>query len=313
MKPRIGIDLMGGDHSAETLLPELLKQMDPEEKESLELVLFAPAENLGRYPGITCVEANDTILPHESPLTAIRTKKETSIAVGMRYLRDGMIDAFVSIGNTAALVGTARLTLPMIEGIKRAALLALLPTKKKPIAVIDVGATVDSKAEHLVQFAGMGIAYQRCRGIENPKLALLNIGSEEKKGSQETISAFQQLQGLSGFVGNIESRDAFHGTIDVLVTDGFAGNILLKTAEGMASFIFEHLAQVPAMGNLIAKLEQNLDYAQYPGAILCGVDGLVVKCHGYSNSLALLNGIRGAVSLVKEGFIAKLKKELGIR
>lgn len=270
----------------------------------VELVFFGKRDFTAGLDELPCkvsfVPTSEEFVHGENLISAIRTKKDTSMTRSMQKLSLGEIDALISIGNTGALVGSARLYLERIDGIKKPALLATLPTKKKRLAVIDVGGNVDTKAEHLVQFAQMGIAYQRCQENLNPRTALLNIGHEEAKGYQELITAFQKLQDLPGFFGNIEARNVFEGEIDVLVTDGFAGNVLLKTAEGMADFI---------CGNT-KKLPKNINYAEYPGAILCGVDGIVIKCHGYSSGLAILNGICGALRLIREGFIGKLEKEL---
>jgi phosphate acyltransferase len=268
----------------------------------IELVFFGCEDFTdGTFPcKVTFVETKESFDPDENLISAIRTKKDTSMTRAVQMLADGKIDAMISIGNTGALVGSARLYLDRIDGIKKPALLATLPTKKHPLAVIDVGGNVNTKAEHLIQFAQMGIAYQHCRGIEKPRMALLNIGHEEAKGYDELILAFKKLQKFPGFHGNIEARNVFDGEINVLITDGFAGNILLKTAEGMADFVCSSMDSLP----------KNVNYAEHPGAILCGVNGIVVKCHGYSSGLAILSGIRGTVELIREKFIEKLKKEL---
>ncbi len=185
----------------------------------------------------------------DDPLIAVRRKKDSSLCQGLQYLKEKKIDAFVSAGNTGALLFAAKTTLKTLKGIDRPALLALLPTKKKEVAVLDVGANLSLKPDHIVQFAQMGIAYQKSRGIENPIVGLLNIGIEAKKGTPQLQEAYLKLDAMNRdqpfFAGNIEGKDVFHGNIDVLVTDGFTGNVFLKTAEGIAAFILEQLEQAP--------------------------------------------------------------------
>jgi glycerol-3-phosphate acyltransferase PlsX len=180
-----------------------------------------------------------------------------------------------------------------------------------------VGANVTVKAEHLVQFASMGIAYQKTRGIEQPTVGLLNIGSEKKKGTPELRKAYECLQQHSTvFKGNVEGRDVFHGDIDVLVTDGFSGNIFLKTAEGLAEFILDDLQKAGAfegsfeLKKIISTLWRRLQYDEYPGAILCGVDGIVMKCHGRSSPSSLIHSIKGALRLHHHHFLEAIKQEL---
>ncbi|MDN3507333.1 MAG: hypothetical protein P0S94_00250, partial [Simkaniaceae bacterium] len=167
--------------------------------------------------------------------------------------------------------------------------------------VVDIGGNVNVKEDALVQFAHLGSAYQKARGHANPRIALLNIGHEESKGNQAHIEAFKALEEIEGFSGNIEARDVFQGKVDVLVTDGFAGNIFLKTTEGLAVFIVEKMCGTRK------DLPKELNYAEYPGALMCGVRKLVIKCHGYSSGLALFSGVRGALDLIKEKLIAKME------
>lgn len=202
--------------------------------------------------------------------------------------------------------------------------MTLIPTKLEPVAVLDVGANVNVKAENLLQFAQMGIAYQKTRGIKHPTVGLLNIGEEKQKGTPELRKAYEILETLNRdapfdapiFIGNIEGRNVFHGNIDVLITDGFTGNVFLKTAEGIAGFILDQLEKVklaeifPQLKNMINPLRHRLHYAEYPGAILCGVEGIVIKCHGESTPEAFINSIKGASHLVRHFFLEKIKSEL---
>ena len=232
------------------------------------------------------------------------------------------MDGLVSAGNTGALIAGATLSLPLLPGIKRPALLATLPTEQGHVAIVDVGGNVSCKAYHLVQFAQLGAAYQRCcKGIEQPRVGLLNIGVESKKGTSEVRQAYQLLQTQAGFrgmqfVGNIEGREVFHGAVDVIVTDGFTGNILLKASEGASFFILQKVRQAlinhfpEKVEAMFHDLHHQFDYEEYSGAIICGVDCVAVKCHGQTSPKGFLNGIKGAIQLVQNGFIHQMKHQL---
>lgn len=265
--------------------------------------------------------APDPINMLDAPLS-VRYKKRSSIYLGLKQLKKRKLDAFVSAGNTGALIAASRLILPALPNIKRPALLASLPTERGRVAVLDVGGNVSCKAYQLIQFAKMGVAYQKIKEeIETPRIALLNIGVESKKGTEQVKQAYQSLlqmeqSGKFQFFGNIEGREIFQGKIDVLVTDGFTGNVMIKTAEGVASFILEAiknnmdmLAEYPFQETL-QKIQKHFNYAEYPGAIIMGVESVVIKCHGESTPQALLSGIKGAVELVEKQFIQKIKAYL---
>ncbi|MCI0381531.1 MAG: phosphate acyltransferase PlsX [Chlamydiae bacterium] len=324
---RIGIDLLGSDTPPEKVLQEIIKFSKESSDDSPELTIFATKEVFEKIPcpeKIHTYPVKEWITMEEDPLHAARRKKEASLCIGMKMIRNYELDGFITAGNTAALMACSKLYLSMIPGIQRPALMALIPTKKKPIAVIDVGANLQVSAEQLVQFAKMGIAYQKTRDVVNPVVGLLNIGTEEKKGTQELRQAYAELQKLNRdspvgrpvFIGNVEGRDAFSGEIDVLVTDGFTGNVFLKTAEGIAEFILEQLESFPMLNcsndlkNFLSVVQTKLHYAEYPGAVLCGVDGIVLKCHGTLNPKALIHTIKSASRLVKHFFLEKIKKEL---
>lgn len=321
----IGIDLLGSDISPNELLRVILlycKELNP----SVTLTLFGTSALFGRTrppaANIFFHVVKEVITMEDDPLTAIRRKKEASLCVGIRLLKEGHLQAFISAGNTGALMGCARLQLPPLLHVERPALLTLLPTRQKEIAVLDVGANTSYKAEHLVQFAAMGVAYQKSRGIKTPVVGLLNIGSEAKKGTPELQKVYNQLLAGSkkssthAFAGNIEGRDVFHGDIDVLVTDGFTGNVFLKTAEGIAAVILEELEHSPLedysprMKEVLAELRQRLHYAEYPGALLCGVDGIVIKCHGNASPQSFIRSITTAARLVQHSFLDQVRKEL---
>jgi phosphate acyltransferase len=310
---RIGVDLMGSDTAPEDLYRAVVQLI---EEDVADFVLFASEEVRGEMdPSLHIVASSDVITMDDDPLQAVRRKKESSLCQGIQYLHDKKIDCFVSAGNTGALLLSAVTTLDKLPGIDRPALLALLPTKKQPIAVLDVGANLTLKPDHILQLAAMGIAYQKSRGVENPTVGLLNVGTEAKKGTPQLREAYAKLETMNRdgivFAGNIEGRAVFQGDIDVLVTDGFTGNVFLKTAEGIAAFIMEQLQTSSQtfshLTHELANLRSRLNSAEYPGAILCGVDGIVVKCHGDASPTAFVNGIKGALRLVQHNFLEKIK------
>lgn len=297
---------MGNENSPETLLYALKElSLSPD----IQLVIIASPEFETQAAPFSFVPAAQAIELNENPLIALRRKKNSSTSVGLRLLKEGKIDAFVSAGNTGALVVAAKMILSNLKGILRPALITLMPTKKNPVAVLDVGGNVQVKAAHLLQFALIGAAYQEARGIEKPLIGLLNIGSEPLKGTSELRLAYQELKITHGpfrFVGNIEGKSAFDGDVDVLVTDGFTGNIFLKTAEGIANLMLDRIQPKEAE----MKKFQSLHYAEYPGALLAGVKGIVIKCHSYSTPKAFTKAVLGAIELVNENFIQVLQDKL---
>jgi len=310
--PVIGIDLMGSDTDASTIMHSILPVFE-ELQDLAHFVLFgkkdcAPPVSL---PYISYVTASEAVEMDDHPLWAARNKKDSSLSLGIETLKLKKIDAFICMGNTGALVTTARTRLKTLPSITHPALLALLPTEKGEIAVLDVGANAEYKSAHLVEFAAMGIAYQKTRGIQNPTVALLNIGKEELKGPAELREAYKTLKTLSDkhsypfFMGNIEAKNVFQGRCDVLVTGGFAGNVFLKTAEGVASFL---LSQLPVDSSGLFK--KRLDYRKYPGATLAGVSEIVIKCHGDAKSEALKESIVSALDLLEKNFLRKITTEI---
>ncbi|HKZ77577.1 MAG TPA: phosphate acyltransferase PlsX [Pyrinomonadaceae bacterium] len=257
--------------------------------------------------GIELVEAAEVIGMDEPVANAVRRKKQSSLRIGTKLVTEGRADGFVSAGNTGAAMATARMVIGMLPGVDRPALAAMIPTKaRKPTLLLDVGANSECKAHHLVQFAIMGDAYSRAvLGTTRPAVGLMSIGEEEAKGNDLTKEAFPLLRGLSGlnFVGNVEGRDLFSGAVDVIVTDGFTGNVMLKLSEGltdaMLSMIKRELTStaVTKAGAVLAKpafrsIKKRLDYSEYGGAPLLGVRRIVVIGHGSSNARAIRNAIR---------------------
>lgn len=299
----IGIDLMGSDRGPLDLFPAVLAAVEKWSPHVSFVVIATPRaieaveEAFGKGK-VRFISATEVIEMSDEPLKAVRQKKEGSLMVGLRLLRKKKIAALITAGNTGALIAGASLSLAKLPGIKRPALLATLPTAKGPVSVIDVGGSVQVKASYLVQNAQLGQDYHRkAYHIPHPTLGLLNVGQESKKGTQEHREAFSQLTCLEGFMGNIEPRELFSGKVDVLVTDGFTGNVLLKTAEGVADFIFKTLAahSTPEMQPALKTLYPKFNWVDYPGAFVLGVEGLLIKCHGSSTHQALFSGIKGAV------------------
>src|SRR3954469_8221356 len=258
---------------------------------------------------IEFVEAEEVIGMDEPVATAVRRKKRSSLRVGTRLVTEGQADGFVSAGNTGAAMATAKMVIGMLPGVDRPALAALIPTKSgKPTLLLDVGANAECKAFHLAQFAVMGDAYSRAvLGVSKPTVGLMSIGEEEAKGNDLTKEAFPLLRDLSSlnFVGNVEGRDVFTGSVDVIVTDGFTGNVMLKLSEGLTDamiFMIKRELSSSAFSKAGATLarpafrniKKRLDYSEYGGAPLLGVRKIVVIGHGSSNSRAIRNAIRSA-------------------
>lgn len=337
---RIGIDLMGSDTSPHILFNAVLDAAESfTPSDSLIVIATSPIVDQLRsfllskqnhnFASITFVIAEDSITMDDEPLGAVRRKKGASLIIGMRMLKKRQIDAFVSCGNTGALIASATLSIPRLPGVARPALLAMLPTQKGTVSVLDVGGNMSCRAHNLVQFAYLGVAFQRAvKGIPVPSVGLLNVGAESKKGTKEVRQSYELLKAhcqeleIAGvvpymnFVGNVEGRDVFNGAVDVLITDGFTGNVLLKSAEGVASLIFESLMKISiqdspnAFKQAFHDLHKQFNYAEYPGAIVCGIEGIVIKAHGHASAKALCSSILGAANFVRNRIVANIKQQL---
>lgn len=257
--------------------------------------------------GIELVEAPEVIAMDDPVATSVRRKRKSSLRVGTKLVAEGKADGFVSAGNTGAAMATAKMVIGTIHGVDRPALAALIPTKSaKPVLLLDVGANSECKPHHLAQFAIMGDAYSRAvLGTIKPSIGLMSIGEEEAKGNDLTKDAFPLLRQLTNlnFVGNVEGRDVFSGVVDVIVTDGFTGNVMLKLSEGLTEAMLSMLKRelttsaVTKAGAVLAKpafqnIKRRLDYSEYGGAPLLGVKRIVVIGHGRSNARAIRNAIR---------------------
>jgi glycerol-3-phosphate acyltransferase PlsX len=325
----IAVDAMGGDNAPR---PEVEGSILAAREWGLRILLVGqPAElrrELARHAHrglqIEVVPASEVISMTDSPAQAFRKKKDSSAHVAAHLVKRGKADGWLSAGNTGAVMTVARFVLGTLPSVQRPALAAPLPTSKGGVAVLlDVGANVDSKAAHLVQFAVMGEIYYRVIfGTLRPRVALLSIGEEPGKGNELTRETYPRLQALPlNFVGHVEGRDLLSGTVDVIVCDGFTGNVALKVCEGVAQHIATLLkkalkssvaSQVGAMlsGKAYKQLRKSIDYTEYGGAPLLGVRGITVIGHGSANVNAIKNGVRVAAELAKARVNEKIDQEL---
>ncbi|MGB9813454.1 MAG: phosphate acyltransferase PlsX [Thermovenabulum sp.] len=323
---KIIVDAMGGDYAPREVVKGAIKALT---ELNCEIILVGKEEKIKReladYKGsFEIVNAEEVITNDESPVKAVRAKKDSSIVKGLKLLKERKGDAFVSAGNTGALMAAGLFSLGRISGIERPAIAVLIPTEKRPTLLLDVGANSDVKPKNLVEFAVIGSEfYKEIMGEKNPRIGLLNIGVEEEKGNMVVKSAYSLLKELKtvNFKGNAEARDFFKGDFDVVVCDGFTGNIFLKTVEGFGKFLFDKMkAESKAsitysIGGLLLKpalkkIKDSLDYSEYGGAILLGLDGVLVKCHGSSDNKAIFNGIKAALNFAKRDITSKMKEAL---
>lgn len=315
---------MGADHPPEQLAEGIVKALRETAEEVCLTLFISPESFLSVKKTLNSCEFQDrrvdfsiwpeVIAQNDEPLGALRKKRKSSLVQGIRALKRGKIQAFISCSNTGALFVSASLYLSRLSGIRRPALLAHVPTRHGQLAVLDVGSSLQCRASHLVSYAELGVFFKRIQGLAKPKVGLLNVGIESKKGTLEHQLAYDKLQSLAlqtqlfEFVGNVEGRAIFQVPLDVLVTDGFTGNVFLKTLEGSAQFILQHLAETvePAQLN---RLKSQLSHTEYPGAILLGVEGIVMKCHGDATAHTLFQGIKKAVDYVEQQVTSRMLKE----
>jgi len=276
---------------------------------------------------ITVVHASERIGMDEKAAHAVRAKKDSSMRVGLKLVRERKCAGFVTAGNTGAAMATAKMVLGALPGVDRPALATPMPTSKgNPCVLLDVGANVDCKPHNLEQFAVMGEMYARSvLKMHKPRVGLLSIGEEETKGNDLTRDAFPLLKGLPiHFIGNVEGRDIFNGNADVIVCDGFVGNVALKTSEGIGRFVRDVLREsltktvTAKVGALLSRqafndFRRRLDYTEYGGAMLLGVRGVCIIGHGSSNDNAIYNGIRVAYEFAKAGTNEKIEREFANR
>jgi glycerol-3-phosphate acyltransferase PlsX len=264
------------------------------------------------------VHAPDRVLPGEPPASVLRKRPDSSIVRGLRLQKEGQADAFVSAGSTGAVMAASLFILKPLEGVDRPAIGTLLPTAREPVLMLDAGANVDCKPHHLVQFAHLGRIYaEDLMGRTRPRVGLLNIGEEPEKGDELSVETHQRLAREPGinFVGNIEGREIIRGTCDVLVCDGFCGNVLLKFYESVAQFFVGFLRRgaKQASADLDGDLLRVLDYSEYGGAPLLGVNGVAIICHGGSSAKAIKNAVRVAAQSVRSSMVEHVARELRSR
>jgi glycerol-3-phosphate acyltransferase PlsX len=326
MTARIVVDAMGGDNAPQEIVAGALMAAGGL---GVELILVGQSEVIARelagtteIHGLRVVDARDVIDMDEHPTEAVRTKPDASINVGLRMVKKGEADAFVTAGNTGATMAAALLTLGRVKGIGRPALAIMFPSANDKVTMmLDVGANADCRPIHLQQFAYMGTAYmERMFGIERPAVGLLSIGEEDTKGSAAVLEVNQALRSSRlNFIGNVEGKDLTLGVSDIVVMDGFTGNVVIKLAEGMAELMFSELRKAVeltpwnrAAGLILMselrKVKRRLDYTEYGGAQLLGVDGVTVIGHGRSNARAIFSAIRAARDAVQNNVLEVIRQ-----
>jgi len=321
---------MGGDHGPGVTVPACIDFLSGHP--DVELLLAGQPEALRlelerrgalAEARLTVVPAAEVVGMDEDVRTAIRTKKHSSMRVAIDLVKQGRAQACVSAGNTGALMGTAKFVLKTLPGIDRPAICAVLPTRKGQVYALDLGANADCTAEHLVQFAIMGSTLVKAmEGTPNPTVGLLNIGSEEIKGNEVVKKAGELLRASPlNFHGNVEGDDIYEGTTDVVVCDGFAGNVALKTSEGLARMLGDFLkeeysrtllSRLAALVSwpVIRRFRRRVDHRRYNGAALLGLRGIVVKSHGSADRLAFATALARADNEVRHGLLARIGEEI---
>ncbi|MCW1360433.1 phosphate acyltransferase PlsX [Campylobacter sp. CCS1377] len=320
----IAIDAMGGDFGEKPIIDGVIQALQSEEFNAIlvgnsEILKPLIPKELQKF--ITYEEANE-VFSMEENATDVLKRKETSIYKAIELIKNQQAHAVVSAGHSGASMSLATLKIGRIEGVLRPAIATLMPNIKGKTLVLDVGANVDCKSEHLLQFALMGEAYAKeVMGISKPRVALLSNGEEECKGNELTKETHRLLKNMHNFIGNAEGRDIFNGNIDVLVCDGFSGNIILKSCEGVAGAIVKMLkieikkSFLSTLGALLMKkafinLKKQIDWQEYGGAPLLGVDGCMIISHGKSDARAIKNAIFQAIKFSKSNINKVIENEI---
>ena len=328
---RVALDAMGGDRGPEVTVEGAVTAA----RELGSTVILVGDErvlqgHLDRHDvrglGLSIRHAPEAVEMSESPMAALRKKKHSSIRVGLDLVKRGEAEAFVSAGNTGAVMATALVVLGALPGVERPAIAVVLPTLTNRAVLLDVGANVDCKARHLLQFAIMGNVYARdILGQPRPRVGLLSIGEEEIKGNELTREAFKEMEDKPSlnFIGNVEGRDVFSGTADVIVCDGFTGNVALKISEGLAETMLHLLREElrkdlrGRAGSLLLiptfrRFKRRIDSSEFGGAPLLGVNGVCMISHGRSIGKAIRNAIRAAEGCVSSAVIAHIREGVAI-
>ena len=328
---KVVIDAMGGDFAPEAVVKGAVDALS---EFGVKIVLIGIKEQIEkelskyRYPtgNMEIIHAPEVIGMHEPPTVSIRKKRNSSITMGLELLKDSSYDAFVSAGNTGAVVCAATVNLGMLPGVERPAIGLVIPTLKKFGFLIDVGANTDPKPEHLLQSALMAKVYtQKVLNIANPSIGLVNIGEEESKGSDFSKEAHKLLsERLASFIGNIEANEIFTGKCDCMICDGFVGNVVIKVSEGLmesaASLLRREILKSPLalfgatlMKSRLNHIKKYADYTEYGGAPLLGVNGIVMISHGRSNPKAIKNAIKATMREVEYKINANIVEEVTIK
>ena len=326
----IALDAMGGDHAPDAIVEGAVRAL--RKYDDIRILLAGPEEKLQEMTAsagdvkdrIEIVNATQVIKMDEAPMMAVRAKKDSSLVVAMNAVREGRAGAVVSAGSTGALLAGGMFKIGRIAGIERPALAPVLPGLKKNFMLIDSGANVDCQPRYLLQFGLMGSVYMKSvLDVKDPQVGLVNIGAEAEKGNKLTKETYAMMQQQSGycFAGNCEARDIFTGNYDVVVADGFDGNIILKHTEGLAKALFTMIKDelMASMGTKIGamlakpafrKVKRRMDYNAVGGAPLLGVNGAVVKAHGSSGAEAIENAIRQARRMLEGDVVGKIREGL---
>ncbi|WP_414049469.1 phosphate acyltransferase PlsX [Macrococcus animalis] len=322
---KIAVDLMGGDDAPQIVLDGIemfLKEFNDVEIQGYGL----PEYNTIQHDNFKFFPCTEQIMMEDEPVRSIRRKKDASMVRAAEAVKLKTADACLSAGNTGALMSAGLFIIGRIKGIERPALAMTLPTiDNKGFMLLDMGANADAKPEHLVQYAKMANVYAKAnRKIKNPTIGLANIGTEDKKGNALTKETFALLKEETSlkFIGNVEPKSLLNSSADIVVADGFTGNIILKTLEGTANNIFKMLKQTLTSSTKnklatalikkdLATLKGKMNYSEYGGAVLFGVDGIVIKAHGSSDKVAFYNALRQARIAVEEDVVNILTKEVG--
>lgn len=326
---KIIVDAMGGDFAP----LEIIKgAADARDLLGARVVLVGDKAKIGKWAalkgntldGMEMIHSSQDVSMNESPSEVIRKKKDSSIYIGSSLVSGGAGDAFLSAGNTGAVMACSLLNMKRIKGILRPAIVVVIPLSRGKFVLIDAGANADCKPQFLSQFALMGKIYsQNILGIKDPKVALNNIGGEEKKGNELSIESHKLLKDDKriNFIGNIEGREMFDGGADVVVTDGFTGNVILKSVEGLAKMFFGEvkealttniLTKLAALGlkKSLLSMKKKFDYEEYGGAQLLGLNGIVIISHGSSKAKAIKNAVRVAIEGLKTDLVNKIAEEV---
>ncbi|MGG3800167.1 phosphate acyltransferase PlsX [Metabacillus fastidiosus] len=323
---KLAIDAMGGDHAPKSVVGGVIKAVATFPQ--LEVTLIGDEKKINEYltdhNRITILHTEEIIEATDEPVRAVRRKKNASMVLMANEVKEGRADGCISAGNTGALMTAGLFIVGRIDGIERPALAPTLPTiDGNGFLLLDAGANVDAKPEHLLQYGIMGSIYaEKVRNVKNPRIGLLNVGTEEKKGNELTKQAFELLKEADiNFIGNVESRDLLEGVADVVVTDGFTGNIALKSIEGTAISVFSML-KTALTSNFTSKLaaavlkpqlrviKHQMDYSEYGGAALFGLKAPVIKAHGSSDANAIFNAIRQASEMVSNNVAETIKTSI---